>query len=201
MASGILFYWFSWTLWIIATFFMKKNRLRTFLAAWILLSIIGSYVYLEIVTLTFSLSMIILLLGSIVLLTRNKHLFYHTFSAFTVMIGYAGFRFWEILSPILMFLPKGILITIIFSLLSSILANNFYSRLSICILGMLAGEWIYQMTVIPFGFMEIIGEPLFLDHLLSTILFISFISIAHRGSNVLVVTIRNLRERFRLQNQ
>lgn len=201
MASGILFFWFSWTLWIIATFIMKRSWLRTYLAVWILLSIIGTYVYLEIESLTVSLSMIILFLGSIILLTRNKHLLYHTFSAFTLMIGYAVFRFWEILSPGLIFLPRGILITIIFSLLSCILAKNFYSRLSICILGMSAGEWVYQLTVNPFGFIETIGEPLFFDHLLSTIVFISFIAVVHRGSNVLVVTIRKFRERLRLQNQ
>ncbi|QGS68825.1 hypothetical protein CV093_11235 [Oceanobacillus sp. 143] len=182
-------------------FYFKKNRLRTFLASWILLSIIGTYVNLQIENLTVSLSIIILFLGSIVLIARNDNLLYLIFSAFTLMIGYASFRFWELLSPVLMFLPRGLLITVLFSLLTCILTRNYYSRLSVCLLGMLAGELIYQLTVSYIGFNEVIGELFFFDYLLSTVLFITFLKVVHKVSNATFNWIRNFWVRLRLQNQ
>ncbi|RDW22034.1 YphA family membrane protein [Oceanobacillus chungangensis] len=201
MESGILFYWFSWILWIIATFILEKNRLRTFMAGWILLSITGTYVNLEIINQTFSLAFIILFGGSTVLLARNEKLLYHTFSALTLTIGFASFRIWEVLSPMLKFLPSGLLITLLFSLLTCILTRNYYSRLSVCILGMLTGEMIYQLTLSYYGFNEVIGELFFFDHLLSTVLFITFLEVVYKVSNATVNWIRNFWARLRLQNQ
>src|SRR5699024_11400526 len=107
---GLFFYWFSWILWIFVTFYIKKNKQRTFLSYLILILIIFSNIDLMIGSYQVSLSFLILLMGCLLMYTKLSRQLYHLFVAFTIMIGYAAILLWINHTPLWLFIHVLILI-------------------------------------------------------------------------------------------
>ncbi|RLL48194.1 hypothetical protein D8M04_02655 [Oceanobacillus piezotolerans] len=199
MESGVLFYWFCWILWILITFFMDKGRKRSLLAIWLLITIISSAFMITIGQFHISASFVVMLFGSFILIATRPHLYFHLFAAFTVSIGYAGLLFWEKISPIWIILPRIVFYSVIIGILISLLSKNYFSQISICLLGMLSGELIHSLTLTSYGLDEIAAETLFLDTLLSTLLLLTFLAILLKGKRKYVRFIHHYKQNPRWQ--
>ncbi|MBP1969624.1 hypothetical protein J2Z83_001731 [Virgibacillus natechei] len=199
--SGLLFYWFSWILWIVVTFFMEKSKNRTILACWILLSILSSDIYVVIGSYPVSIALLLMLTGSILLLLQSPHLIYHLSASFTIMIGYAAILLWEISSPILIILPRVILISFILGLVVILLAKGLYSQLGICLLGLSCGEIVHGLMLSSYGFNVSIGEMQFFDNVLFLLVIIVFVNGLHKGKYKLSSVLNNNKQSMRWQNE
>lgn len=188
--TGMLFYWFSWILWIIVTFFMKKGRDRTLFSCWILLVLIFADAYIIIHGHDLSLAFVWIFLGALIWLLRLPRRTYHIFSSFTLMIGYAGMLYWAQVSPVWLFLPRTFLLSFLLSLILFMLAKEYVSQAGIGLLGMSCGEIVYALTLSSYGFPEAVGEMAFLDNLLAVMIIIGAIDILQKGRKRLTIASR-----------
>lgn len=191
MANGLLFYWFSWILWIIVTFFMIKSKKRTILASWILVTILSSSIYIGTPNQQISVALLLVVVGSFALLIQLPRVIYHLFASFTIMIGYAAILLWEKGSPVWFILPRVILISFILGLLITILAKGFYNQLGICLLGLSCGELIYGLMLSSYGFHVPIGEMQFFDVLLFILGILTLLDVLHTGKYKLYSVLQN----------
>ncbi|WP_100010782.1 hypothetical protein [Lentibacillus sediminis] len=179
--TGMLFYWFSWILWIIVTFFMKKGRVRTLLACWILLVLIFADAYIIINEHDLSLGFVWIFFGALIWLLQLPRVTYHIFASFTLTIGYTGMLYWAQASPVWLFLPRTFLLSFLLSLILFLLAKEFISQAGIGLFGVCCGEIVYALTLSSYGFPEAVGEMAFLDNLLAVMIIIGAIDILQKG--------------------
>ncbi|WP_163969871.1 YphA family membrane protein [Oceanobacillus halotolerans] len=192
MAEGLLFYWIAWMLWIIATFFMDKTRKRTFLAAWLLLTIIYSNKYVTFLTIEVSVSFIIILIGMMLLHARLPRLSYHLITSFTISIGYIAILLWEQQTPVWLFLPRAVLIPVICACLSILLTNDFQTRMVIGLVGITFGEAIYSFILAGYQLPETIGEMAFLDSVMMVIVIIFCIEVILQMKQRFTILLNNV---------
>ncbi|MFD2045877.1 hypothetical protein ACFSTA_13195 [Ornithinibacillus salinisoli] len=171
MINGLYFYWISWTLWVIVTFFMKKNTKRTLLSYWILVSIIVSNAYFTFDYYDISLTFISILIGGFLLFPHISRMVYHMFCTFTMMIGYASILIWEGQAPIWLFMPRFVLIPLICIFMICILVRGLYPRITVALVGICSGEFLYSHMLSNYYISYVVGEMIFFDTL-SLILFI-----------------------------
>lgn len=194
MASGVIFYWFSWILLVIVTFLMQKKRIRTLLACWLFISIICSNFYVTVERFHVSITFLILFLGSILLLVRLPHLIYHLFSSFTITIGYAAIHLWEMNAPVWIVFPRLVTMSLILGLMTIILVKDFYGRLAICIFGTVCGELIYSLILSSYGMSTAIGRLIFFDCILSVVLILIFLNVFYKIQYKLFLFIHNYKK-------
>lgn len=166
MSSGLLFYWFSWILWIIVTFFMQKNRLRTLLACWILSVILYSNLYISINTFQISVSYLFLLAGTVILYARIPVMIFHVFGSLTIMIGYSAILIWENQMPFNLFFPSFLIISCFLFILITFITTGIWNRLACTLLGMTGGELLYSIVLSEYLIVEVIGDKRFFDFIL-----------------------------------
>lgn len=170
--SGLIFYWISWMLWVIITFFMEKTNQRLILASWILLILIGSNVYIELFTYSISIAFIFLFIGTLLLTTQSKRLYYSVFSSFTIMIGYIAILIWEKVTPVWFIFPRELFIPFFIFVLLTLFSKRFYHRLAIGLLGVSFAE-IFYFFILSDGYVSsIIGKKEFFDHIAILIIFL-----------------------------
>jgi hypothetical protein len=169
--DGLYFYWFGWAFWIIVTFIMPKNKYRTVIAIWILLTISSSSIYLRTVFFDISIAYLTTLLGGFALLSTLKRKGLQIFSAITIMVGYSSLLIWEVNAPVWIFMPRLFIIPVVCVLLVSIITSKFESRLTISIIGICSGELLYCLLLSSYTFTRAVGNLMFLDTL-SVILFL-----------------------------
>lgn len=162
MTSGLLFYWFSWLVWVFVTFIMKPGMNRTFIAVWILLTISGSSFELFVLGYSFSTSYLFLITGAMILLTKTSRTFYLLFSSLTVMVLYMAVLLWENYYPIWM-ITKTFLSPMIIVLIIIFLSKSFYNRISVALLGVSSGELVYGFILSSYSITDRIGGFVFLD--------------------------------------
>lgn len=166
--AGYTYLWLSWILWIIVTFFMRKSRRRTFLASWILLTMIGSRLFMIIDHHHISFAYMSVICGAFLLHSKSSRWVYHLFASLTVMIGYTAILLWEYTSPIWMFLPRFVMIPFLCSFLILSLVKGFYNQLMTGLLGICAGELLYSLMLSSYHLHKPVGDLIFLDHILLT---------------------------------
>lgn len=196
MTEQALYFWFCWVLWVLVTFFMKKGRLRTFLAVWVLTTVILADLFLQWNQVIVSFSFLFLCLGAVILISRQTRWFLHLAASFTTAIGYASFLFWEMLSPVWFIMPRGVLFTITFGLLISILVKSFISKVAVCLLGLAAGEIIYVLTLLNQGIYTTAGDKLFFNSLFATLLFFVTAHLVYQVKNKLFDQTEQYREKM-----
>ncbi|WP_404452860.1 hypothetical protein LG329_01700 [Virgibacillus necropolis] len=188
MTSGLLFYWFSWLLWIYVTFVMKKGKGRTLFAFWILLIINGSSIYITILDYKFAISYLFLAIGSLVMLANSRRLIYHLFSSLTIMILYMAIMLWENYFPIWMMVSKIFISPLIIVFIIVLISKGFYSRVSIALLGISSGETMYSFILSSYAIREPIGGYVFFD----SVMIIVFLFVGIEVANTLRVKIRSI---------
>src|SRR5699024_6102593 len=180
MTEHVLYFWFCWLLWVLVTFFMKKSGLRTYFAIWVLITIILADFFLQWNQVIISLPFIALTIGAVILTSRQPRWFFHLAASFSTAIGYATFLFWEMLSPVWFVMPRAILMTMIFGLLISLLVKPLISKITVCLLGMAAGEVIYLFTLFNQGIFTSLGDKSFFINLFTLLLFFITSHTLHR---------------------
>ncbi|MDC3413065.1 hypothetical protein NC797_09820 [Aquibacillus sp. 3ASR75-11] len=161
--DGLLFYWISWLMWIIITFLMPKRKTRTWLAVWVLCTIILSNTYIETIDIRLNASIGILFLGAILLLSTRQRWFYLTLCSIFLVFGYNGLYLWEKISPIWMVFPRTVTIPFIGLIVVTFLTKGLYEKAAIWILGSSMGEVVYSFILHGYGFQETIGDKSYLD--------------------------------------
>lgn len=169
LENGLLFFWISWILWVIVTFFMQKNLQRLLFAIYILLLIITSQIYISINEFTLSVSLLLTIVACLIALSKLKRPLYYTFISFTVMIGYMAILIWEKTTPVWMFLPRNLLIPMILLILIICLGGRLRERLTYSMFGICSGEMMYHMMFSNYFLSDVIGNLSFLDLLLVTV--------------------------------
>lgn len=195
MSNGIIFYWLSWMLVIIVTFIMRKNRKRTLLACWLFITIICSNFHITILGFQISIALLSLILGSILLLVQLSHLMYYLFSSFTITIGYTAMLLWEMNAPVWLFLPRIITIAFIIGLMTTILAQDFYSRLGISLFGTACGELIFSLILSSYGMHVAVGELFYFDCIIGVVVIFVLLNIFDSIRCKLTSTIHNYKNR------
>lgn len=175
LAEGIIFFWMSWTLWIIVAFLMKKSKQRNILNIWMLLSISIAQSYFTINSLEVSALFLILLLGSLVAHAYLLRNLYHLYVAFTIMVGFTAILLLDINLPVLLFIPKIFFIPLLFSILIIISDKGLHNRILNGILGLVSGEILYSMILFSYGLDKTIGDKYFFDVLVLTIFVVTCI--------------------------
>lgn len=150
---------------------MKKNQLRTWLACWILGFIALSTVNLSIASIEIHGSFLILFFAMI-FIAQTQQSILQLFKAMMVVIGYSAMQFWEIITPIWFLLMQPLLIPLFNLIIICLLAKPFFERLFIAVLGMATGECLYRLILLSYHIPTKMGDPIFYNHLLTTISFL-----------------------------
>lgn len=201
LSYGLIFYWISWLLWIIVTFFMKKGLPRTILACWILGTIIFSNIYFTVDKYNILVSFSILLIGISLVYTKLPNQLYHLFSTFTIIVGYAAILIWKSNTPLWLFMPEYFLVPLGNSLLIFFLINGLYNRLITGIFGITLGELFYSFILSSYNIENVIGDMYFFDNLYITILILFFLSIIQKGNRRIYSLLYSYKRLLKLQNQ
>ncbi|WP_026906570.1 YphA family membrane protein [Paucisalibacillus globulus] len=181
--EGIYFYWFCWLLWVIVTFLLPKEKGRTFLAIWILLTIIFSNLYISINLFEISLSYLFILFGGFIFLGTLQHKILQIFSAITIMVGFTSLLIWETNAPVWLFMPRLIIIPIICVLLTMMVNKHFLNRLAINIIGLCSGEFVYSVLLSNYSIIQTIGDFEFLDTLFVCLIILITIELIRKAKN------------------
>lgn len=164
--DGLTFYWVTWIIWILATFFMKKGRqLRFYLSLGILLLIISSPLTLSILGMELSFASVILLFTSITLIAtfKRKKAAYMMVSSFILMLAYVCFQLFELFDPVWVFLPRNWMLSFLLIALTLLLHNDSVYRIAILLLGSIQGDILYGYILNQYTFPYIIGSYVYLD--------------------------------------
>lgn len=175
-----MFLWLSWILWIIVTFFMTKSRTRTLLAIWILLTIIGSNMFIVVENYYISYAYLSMIIGALIMHGKCLRWIYHIFVSLTVMIGYTAILLWEYTSPIWMVLPRFVIIPSLCCLMILPLVRGIYNQLMTGLLGICSGELLYSLMLSGYHLHKPIGDSVFLDHILLIMSSLFVIHIIHQ---------------------
>lgn len=179
MTNGLLFYWFSWLLWIYITFVMRKSKVRTLFGFWILLIISGSSIYLTVLGYTVTLSYLFLAFGAMIMLARSRHLFFYLFSSLTIMILYMTIMVWQNYLPIWIIFSKTYTFPFIIVFITVLIARGFYNRVSITLLGISGGEMMYSFILSSYSIQVPIGGFEFFDSVMVILYFFIGIEIVN----------------------
>ncbi|MCT2537399.1 hypothetical protein NC661_00405 [Aquibacillus koreensis] len=170
--DGLIFLWVSWLIWIMITFFMGKDNKRTQLACWILLIIISAGITFTVSSITFSATVSVLYIGALFVLAKSKDWLLQTMKCVCLVFGYAGLLFWEQISPIWLFAPRLLIITVLGFIILQFLSASFFERCMIWCLGVTTGEIIHGLILNSYGLRESIGDLAFMDVLFIEISFL-----------------------------
>lgn len=172
--EGLLFYWFTWIFWVIATFFLKKNSfLRLSLSFWLLLLIILSPYSFVLSNYEISYASILLVFSLLIFISqiRGFKAAYVLLCSFIVMLAYVCFHLFEFFDPVWVILPRSWMLSFVLISLSLLLHSNKIYRILVILLGSIQGEFLYAFILNKYSFPHIIGSYVYLDSLsLSTAL-------------------------------
>lgn len=164
--EGLFFYWISWMVWIMATFFMARtNKYRFLLSAWILCLMILSSLTLNILNYEIGTSGFFLLVSLYIFTGRLKKLskLYFLFCTFILMMAYVTFHLFELFDPVWVIFSREWMLSILMVYMAVLLQKNRMLRLPLILLGGIQGEFLYAFILKPFSFPYTIGSLAFLD--------------------------------------
>lgn len=150
--------WILWVYWIVITFLMQKERKRTLLGMLVLITISSSNLIIQLGNIAINITSIILLLISVCFLVRCQHSIYLLFASLFIAHIYAGLRFWEIVSPIWVFIPRVLLYTCVFFVLIQLFFKRSNDQLYVSFTSIIGGEIIYSLVIHRLGWEVIIGD-------------------------------------------
>lgn len=168
--DGFIFFWFTWSVWIYATFIMdKNNKLRYPLACFSLILIILSHFSFRFFGLEISLAAVFLLLVGYKILAKKRLwlLLYMLIAVLTISLAYCIYFMFSLYDPVRFFIHDEILFGIITTILSSILCKHFSDKMTVLLTGMVHGDLIYAYVLHTFQIDYPAGSFSFLDHLIS----------------------------------
>ncbi|SES80906.1 hypothetical protein SAMN05216389_102264 [Oceanobacillus limi] len=201
MNDGLYFYWISWIIWVMVTFFMKKTSHRAYYATWILISIILSNVYITFSKYDISLTFLSVIIGGFFLVPQIPKTTYHLFCSFTLMIGYTSILIWEGQAPVWLFMPRFILIPLICIVMVCFLVKGLISRITVTLIGICAGELLYSYMLSNYYISNIVGEMVFFDSLFIILFILICLDLIQLLKRKIVLLTQNYKRTMRWQNE
>lgn len=159
----MFFYWISWLYMIVITFFFGNAKVRRKFSILLLLIIAFSQSTISILNVDIYISY--LLLTSVFLLTYLNQLtkFFLSLAVFFLSVSYVGLRYITIVSPVWLFIPQPFMLTIVYLIISIIVAQTKKQRYVIACLPILLGEAIFSFSVLQLNWYVSIGAPYFIS--------------------------------------
>lgn len=163
--EGSYFYLIAWCSWIVATFWMKKNRTRLLTALSILLVIAGSKTSFVIGDLEISCSIIVITLICFLGISQYSRWqkVYAVFSTAIIAMLYAVFHIIELYDPVWIIMNRVWLLSIIVAYVSLLLTRQHMLRIFVMCIGGVQGEALIAISLKQYGFHNDIGEAAFFD--------------------------------------
>lgn len=164
--EGLIFYWISWMVWIMATFFMdRNNKYRFLLSAWILIFIMLSPWTFKIFNVETGIGGLFLIVSLYIFAGRLKKLskLYFFFCTFILMMAYVIFHLFELFDPVWVMFSRNWMLSILLVYMAVLLQKNRMLRLPLILLGGIQGEVLYALILKQFSFPYTIGSLAFLD--------------------------------------
>ncbi|MGG6431426.1 YphA family membrane protein [Anoxybacillus sp. D401a] len=163
--EGSYFYWVSWFLWIVYTFFAPKNHVRLRICLYILLLITLSAHGITIDSFHISFAYILMLIVSysFVMKQTGKAFIYFSFASASVTMLYAAFHFLLLFDPVWAFVEATWLLAFVLLFASLALYRSFDERLLVLTVGCCQGDFLYAFVLKQFSFSHSIGSLSFLD--------------------------------------
>ena len=164
--DGQFFYWFTWMLWIQATFLLdKKHKNRLKFAILLLIAIILSPYQLTVVDFDFSLLAACLYIGGFFYIAAFKKitLFYFLLSSFFTMLAYCSFHLFSILDPVWVIVDKKWLLSVILILATRLIYNDPAKQIALMIFGSINGDILYGVLLNKYQYSYMIGSMSFFD--------------------------------------
>ncbi|WP_163150665.1 hypothetical protein [Anoxybacillus sp. MB8] len=163
--EGGYFYWLSWFLWIVYTFFAPKNHVRFRICLYSLLLITLSVHEITIYSFHISFAYILMLIVSysFVMKQTGTAFIYFSFASASVTMLYAAFHFLLLFDPVWVFVEATWLLAFALLFASFALYRSFYERLLVLTVGCCQGDFLYAFVLKQFSFPHSIGSLSFLD--------------------------------------
>jgi hypothetical protein len=174
--EGIIFIGVAWFLWIIATFFMKRNSKERLKISFVLLMLIilspFQLSFFDFQLNTAAVFLYLYLLVEVIQL-KNKIGWYLFITSFIIMLAYVSFLMMELYDPVWVIFDRKWMIGIILVYLCLLLEDNKKLRYYSLLLGTLQGEWIFSFILKRFTFDYPVGDYTFFDTIGLSILLLS----------------------------
>lgn len=163
--EGILYYWIMWTAFIVSAFLWKKSTVRTIAVFFILINIASSQMFIH--TQSFSAGIAYLEIWglSFGLIAKNRYFTSFTFLllAFAMMAGYAAIMLFQLFDPVWFIIDRFYILLILFSCLSLYFGKTFMQRLTLYLVALSQGEFLYWAVLRHFYDGLSIGDQGYLD--------------------------------------
>ncbi|MGP7816072.1 YphA family membrane protein [Niallia sp. 01092] len=170
--DGASFYWCTWVLWIITTFFMKKeNKYRFAYSVCLLLAIIISPYQLNVGGFTIS-WLLLIILGVLFIYAaslRKTAIFSFFICVFLTMLAYCTFQLLAILDPVWMLFNQNWMLAIFLMILARVLYSNPVKQIMLILFGSINGDILFALLLKPYHVFYSIGTLHFFDCLLISI--------------------------------
>lgn len=169
MNDGILFYWFMWIGWVITTFLLERNQIRTAVIFILLPGIILSGY-----TISFSFGTVnaafayFLCIGFVHVIRFSGELLYYLTATFVMAVCYCILQIFALYDPAKLLIDKKYLLIIVLAAVLFLISKKNVDLFFIPLIGIFIGDSLYQLLIFRLtGFLEI-GSMFVLDLLAST---------------------------------
>jgi len=149
--EDLLFYWFSWILWVIVTFFFKKTRARFYLAVWILIVMIVKPLTIPGIQGDISLAYIFLTLGAMIWIgqTIKWHHFLSMITMTSLAFLYAALQLSYWFSPVIFLIHETWLVAVIMVFVTLLVVSKPHNRVPWLIVACCIGNFWQAVVVSP----------------------------------------------------
>mgnify|MGYP001378707607 CR=1 FL=1 len=163
--EGMYFYFFFWSLWIVATFLLKKSAMRTRLAVFALAMISSASLTVEVGFLHVALSVFVLFFFSCYMVVEERPCrpLLMALSASSLAFAYTAFRLLALFDPVWIWLDAQWMIAWWLALVSCLFHRRFAARLLCLALGSCQGEAVYAVAIHRMAPDYVLGSFSFLD--------------------------------------
>ncbi|AMX83086.1 hypothetical protein GS3922_04930 [Geobacillus subterraneus] len=163
--EGMYFYFFFWSLWLVATFFMKKTAARTKLAVFALVMISSASLTAEVGRIHMALSFFVLFFFSCYTAVEQKPCrpLLMALSASGLAFAYAAFRLLALFDPVWIWLDGRWMLAWWLALVSCLFHRRLAARLLCLALGSCQGEAVYAAAIHRMAPDYVLGSFSFLD--------------------------------------
>ncbi len=169
----MFFFWVAWFLWVLSTFFLRKNSKYRIATATCILILISLTPYeIALVGFQINLAVIFLYLYSLghIILVKKKVGIHNLLCTYVLMLAYASFLLFELYDPVWILFNRVWMIACVLGYLSVMLFSDKKDRILFLIIAIIQGEFLFAMIVKKIGFAYSVGTGQFLDTLSSAVL-------------------------------
>lgn len=159
MNEQFFFYWLSWVLIVLVTFFMGKSRIKT-MFLFILLLVVATINWKITVFRTFELpiAFLIIYIWSFIYAARFPMNLYRISACFTVMLGFIALLNVVKIAPIWFIIDYYFMIPLMMSFIIILLEDSFSVQIGIATFTLANGYLFYSLTLISYRLSDTIIE-------------------------------------------